>query len=145
MDIDKQRIAAVRTLQSLGYIFQGGEWIAASAASNPAMPVIPVIPEADAMHGLLMRCADALAGCEAVGWRIRKCPAGTHWQPAQSSRQQGQPGGNSTSSPTSAAISPCIRREGREESRDMLRSTRPRATPTARSHRLRITVWPICH
>jgi hypothetical protein len=63
MDIDKQRIAAVRTLQSLGYIFQGGEWIAASAASNPAMPVIPVIPEADAMHGLLMRRADGLAGC----------------------------------------------------------------------------------
>jgi hypothetical protein len=27
------------------------------------MPVIPVIAEADAMHGLLMRHADALAGC----------------------------------------------------------------------------------
>ena len=27
------------------------------------MPVIPVIPEADAMHGLLMRRADALARC----------------------------------------------------------------------------------
>jgi hypothetical protein len=26
-------------------------------------PVTPVIPEADAMHGLLMRRADALAGC----------------------------------------------------------------------------------
>jgi hypothetical protein len=32
MDIDRQRIAAVRKLQSLGYVFQGGEWIAASAA-----------------------------------------------------------------------------------------------------------------
>jgi hypothetical protein len=63
MDIDKQRIAAVRMFQSLGYVFQGGEWIARSAASDPAMPVIPVIPEADVMHGLLMRRADALAGC----------------------------------------------------------------------------------
>jgi hypothetical protein len=27
------------------------------------MLIIPVIPEADAMHGLLMRRADALAGC----------------------------------------------------------------------------------
>jgi hypothetical protein len=63
MDIDKQRIAAVRMFQSLGYVFQGGEWIARSAASDPAMPVIPVIPEADLMHGLLMRRADALAGC----------------------------------------------------------------------------------
>jgi hypothetical protein len=53
----------VRTLQALGYVFQGGEWIEASAASDPAMPVTPVIPEADAMHGLLMRRADALAGC----------------------------------------------------------------------------------
>jgi hypothetical protein len=46
------QLAAVRTLQSLGYVFQGGEWIVASAASDPAMPSIPVIPEADAMHGL---------------------------------------------------------------------------------------------
>jgi hypothetical protein len=36
----------------------GGVW-----ASDPAMPVIPVIPEADVMHGPLMRRADALAGC----------------------------------------------------------------------------------
>jgi hypothetical protein len=63
MDIDKQRITAVRTLQALRYVFQRGEWIAASAASDPAMPVIPVIPEADAMHGLLMRRTDVLAGC----------------------------------------------------------------------------------
>jgi hypothetical protein len=27
------------------------------------MPPIPVIPEADVMHGLLMRRADAWAGC----------------------------------------------------------------------------------
>jgi hypothetical protein len=26
MDIDKRRIEAVRTLQSLGYFFQRGEW-----------------------------------------------------------------------------------------------------------------------
>jgi hypothetical protein len=65
------------------------------------------------------------------------------WLPAQSSRQRGQPGGNSTSLPTSAAISPCIRRSSREESRDMSRSTRPRATLTARS-RLTVSKSPRC-
>jgi hypothetical protein len=43
MDIDRQRIAAVQTLQGLGYVFRGGER-ALPAASDPAMPIIPVIP-----------------------------------------------------------------------------------------------------
>jgi hypothetical protein len=33
------------------------------AASDPATACHPRHPEADAMHGLLMRRADALAGC----------------------------------------------------------------------------------
>jgi hypothetical protein len=39
MDIDRQRIAAARTLQALGYVFQGGEWISHSQylASDPAI------------------------------------------------------------------------------------------------------------
>jgi hypothetical protein len=59
MDIDRQRIAAVRALEALGYGYshRTGEWL------PPAAPPLPLIPEADAMHGALMRRADALAGC----------------------------------------------------------------------------------
>jgi hypothetical protein len=59
---------------------------------------------------------------------------------AQSSRQQAQPGGNSTSLPASAAISPCIRRSSREESRDMFRSRRSRgyAHRALAAHRLEV-------
>ena len=59
MDIDRQRIAAVRTLEALGYGYshRSGEW------RPPAAPPLPLTAEADAMHGPLMRRADALAGC----------------------------------------------------------------------------------
>jgi hypothetical protein len=56
-NIDKQRVAAVRTLEALGYTFASSEWKAPGTAA-PSM-----VPSADAMHGLLMRRADALAGC----------------------------------------------------------------------------------
>ena len=72
MNIDKQRIDAVRMLQALGYTYQGGEWLltyrgrewpapadAASAATTP----LSLMAKADAMHGALMRRADELAGC----------------------------------------------------------------------------------
>jgi hypothetical protein len=58
MDIDRQRVAAVRVLEALGYSYQSGEWLPTVAA-----PPLPVTAEADAMHGALMRRADALAGC----------------------------------------------------------------------------------
>ena len=41
----------------LGYSFVVGEW----KAPNDAAPSL--VPSADAMHGALMRRADALAGC----------------------------------------------------------------------------------
>lgn len=60
MDVDRQRIAAVRELEALGYAYRGGEWLApASVAAAP----LPLTAEADPMHGALMRRADALAGC----------------------------------------------------------------------------------
>jgi hypothetical protein len=60
MDIDKQRIKAVRTLQALGYCYRGGKWV--SPAALGAAP-LPMTAEADALHGALMRCPDALTGC----------------------------------------------------------------------------------
>jgi hypothetical protein len=60
MEIDRKRIAAVRALEALGYAYRGGEWLApAGAAATP----LSLIDKADAMHGALMRRADALAGC----------------------------------------------------------------------------------
>jgi hypothetical protein len=59
MTVDRQRVAAVRTLQALGYVYWDGEWI------PPATPAAPVslLAEADAQHAALMRRADAIAGC----------------------------------------------------------------------------------
>jgi hypothetical protein len=58
MDIDRKRIAAVRALEALGYRYRDGEW-SPPACPSPARQ----LAEADAMHGMLMRRADALAGC----------------------------------------------------------------------------------
>jgi len=62
INIDKQRVAAVRKLEALGYSFQGGEWVPAlpSAAAGPRSLMTA---EADAMHGVLVQRADALEGC----------------------------------------------------------------------------------
>ena len=53
--IDKQRIAAVRTLEAMGYVFRD-EWIA------PAGMTTPMRAEVDAMHVLLVLRADQLEG-----------------------------------------------------------------------------------
>ena len=62
INIDKQRVAAVRKLEALGYSYRGDEWV-------PALPSVAVGPrslmtgELDAMHGVLVQRADALEGC----------------------------------------------------------------------------------
>jgi hypothetical protein len=61
-NIDKQRVAAVRKLEALGYSYQGGEWVPASP-SVAAGPRSPMTAESDAMHGVLVHPADALEGC----------------------------------------------------------------------------------
>jgi hypothetical protein len=58
MDIDRQRITAVQALEALGCRYHDGEWL------PPAAPPLPLTWEADAMHGMLMRRADALTGCQ---------------------------------------------------------------------------------
>jgi hypothetical protein len=55
-NIDKQRIAAVRTLEDMGYVFRD-QWIAPAGLPTPATA------EADAMHVMLVLRADALEGC----------------------------------------------------------------------------------
>lgn len=57
-EIDRQRVAAVRTLETLGYRFQEGKWTGDGNAG-----VQWVAPEADAMHSMLVQRADALIGC----------------------------------------------------------------------------------
>jgi hypothetical protein len=64
-NIDKQRIAAVRKLEQLGYTFADGDWHAPGgmiAATPPSVPAVPAAA-ADAMHALLVQRADALDGC----------------------------------------------------------------------------------
>jgi hypothetical protein len=53
--IDKQRIAAVRKLEQLGYTFAAGDWM---QPTNDAAPAIT-----DALHALLVKRADDLEGC----------------------------------------------------------------------------------
>ena len=51
--IDRQRVAAVRLLEAMGYVFRDHEWVG---------PAIPATFEADAMHALLVLRADAIEG-----------------------------------------------------------------------------------
>jgi hypothetical protein len=60
MDIDRQRIAAVRALEALGYSYRNNAWLPPAAVA--AAP-LPLTVEADAMHGALMRRADSLVSC----------------------------------------------------------------------------------
>ena len=53
-NIDKQRIAAVRKLEAMSYVFHEHDWTG---------PTIPSAFEADAMHALLVLRADAIEGC----------------------------------------------------------------------------------
>jgi hypothetical protein len=53
-NIDRQRIAAVKTLEAMGYTFGGDKWFGPDATGGS--------PEADAMHALLVHRADQLEG-----------------------------------------------------------------------------------
>jgi hypothetical protein len=56
-NIDRQRIAAVKHMEALGYTFSEGDW----RAPGPTAPVL--LDEADAMHALLVLRVDKLGGC----------------------------------------------------------------------------------
>jgi hypothetical protein len=60
--IDKQRIAAVATLEALGYKFSKVDGRRAPSNADDT-PAFHRSAEADAMHTLLMARADALEGC----------------------------------------------------------------------------------
>jgi hypothetical protein len=58
-EVDRRRIAAVRTLEALGYCFRSGRW-------NSPLQIRPdaeLWTEADALHQLLVQRADTLIGC----------------------------------------------------------------------------------
>ena len=59
--IDKQRIAAVRKLERLGYTFAGDDWM---HPANQAAAITPTIT--DELHAILVKRADDLEG-SAVG------------------------------------------------------------------------------
>ena len=58
-EIDRQRIAAVRTLEDLGHCFRAGRWHPPLRARLGAERWA----ETDAMHHLLVQRADRLNGC----------------------------------------------------------------------------------
>jgi len=89
-NIDKQRVAAVRTLEELGYTFAAGDWM------HPTNNAAPAPAITDALHALLVKRADDLEGCtegsdeerelaaiadaieayEAIRWPHGKAPGG---------------------------------------------------------------------
>ena len=58
--IDKQRIAAVRKLEQLGYTFAGDDWM---HQANDPTAITPTIT--DELHAMLVKRADELGGCRA--------------------------------------------------------------------------------
>jgi len=61
-NIDKQRVAAVRKLEQLGYRYDGGEWVPPASAKT-AVTQHSILAEADALLSALVLRADALEGC----------------------------------------------------------------------------------
>jgi len=59
INIDMQRVAAVRKLEELGYSYRDGEWAIPAATA----PQRHLTAETDAMHSALVRRADVLEGC----------------------------------------------------------------------------------
>jgi hypothetical protein len=58
--IDKQRIAAIRKLEQLGFTFAGDDW---THSANDGAAIVPTIT--DELHAMLVRRADDLEGCPA--------------------------------------------------------------------------------
>jgi len=59
--VDKERIAAVRTLQTMGYTFDGANWQPPAPAGTA--PKLVAWTEADALYAQLVQLADKLDGC----------------------------------------------------------------------------------
>jgi len=56
-NIDRQRVAAVRKLEALGYRYEGDEWVAPTVTNQS------ILAEADAILSALVLRADALEDC----------------------------------------------------------------------------------
>jgi hypothetical protein len=91
MDIDRQRIAAVRLLEALGYVWRGGEWQSPTDTAKfswvePARKYagVPLARRFDALAGCLdspeeeeaelKAITDALEAYEAMRWPLGKEP-----------------------------------------------------------------------
>ena len=58
--IDKERIAAVRKLQAMGYAFDGSDW---QPPEDIHESKLIAWTQADALHAKLVQLADTLLGC----------------------------------------------------------------------------------
>jgi len=58
--VDKQRIAAVRKLQAIGYAFDGADW---QPPATVQAPKLVAWADADALYAQLVQLADKLDGC----------------------------------------------------------------------------------
>jgi hypothetical protein len=67
-NIDRQRVAAVRKLEGMGYTFAAGDWM--QPANDTAAPAIT-----DDLYALLVKRADALMGCTEGSAEERKLEA----------------------------------------------------------------------
>jgi hypothetical protein len=54
--IDRQRVEAVRFLEAQGYAFEDGHW-------KHAVGSVPATLEGDAIHAMMVRRVEAIAGC----------------------------------------------------------------------------------
>jgi hypothetical protein len=91
-DIDRQRIAGVKTLLALGFTWREGRWVKSAALEAP------VRPEADALHALVVDRADQLMSCIAG---VDACFAGGFLESAPRNQSLGA---NTTSRFTTSAV-----------------------------------------
>jgi len=68
--IDKQRIAAIRKLEQLGYTFAGDDWI---HSANDATAIAPTVT--GELHAMLVKRGDDLEGCLAGSEEERELAA----------------------------------------------------------------------
>jgi hypothetical protein len=68
-DIDRQRIAGVKTLLALGFTWHEGRWV------KPTALDAPLFPEADALHALLVDRAGQLMSCKIPPTKTNSLPS----------------------------------------------------------------------
>jgi hypothetical protein len=76
MEIDRKRIAAVRTLEVLGHSYSNGEWLAPAAVAGTPLPVTTDTACMEGSHeaGELKAIVDLIEACEAMWGPLDRDP-----------------------------------------------------------------------